>query len=208
MARFTFHKILERGVQEKKTPELTKKSRRWFRGKAKKAATSARQIWSERQRLKSLNLRRQILGNMYYFYYDAEWKDVLPYWDAFPLVIPIELTEDGFLGLNFHYLSPRLRANLLDRLMELKDLEEERLDWRKIRYDQLRSYSRYKYFKPCLKRYKFNNLRSRMIQLNMEEWDMALMLDVEQFEGAPKREVWRESRQMVRNDTRRRRRGK
>jgi hypothetical protein len=145
---------------------------------------------------------------MYYFFYDAEGKDNLPYWDAFPLVIPIELTNDGFLGLNFHYLDWRLRALLMDRILDLErdspepsDRSEQsqqgKLDWRKINYNRLSHFARYKYFRPCLKRYKFSNMRSRMIQLSKEEWDIALFLPLERFNNARKNEVWMNSRQQI-----------
>ena len=58
------------------------------------------------------------VGGMYYFYYDPKTKDDLPYYDRFPLVIPIENYKDGFLGLNLHYIHPRQRIILLDKLSE------------------------------------------------------------------------------------------
>ena len=43
-------------------------------------------------------------GNMYMFFYDAKLKDKLPYWDAFPLVLPFRKVPGGFFGLNLHYI--------------------------------------------------------------------------------------------------------
>ena len=56
------------------------------------------------------------LGNMYFFYYNPKHKKTLPWYDTFPLVFPVDLYPDGFLGLNFHYLNPKWRAMLLDRV--------------------------------------------------------------------------------------------
>ena len=38
------------------------------------------------------------------FFYDAKTQDKLPYWDYFPLCIPIKKYKNGFMGLNLHYL--------------------------------------------------------------------------------------------------------
>ena len=35
------------------------------------------------------------------FFYDPKLKKKLPYYDTFPLVLPLENYSDGFLGLNF-----------------------------------------------------------------------------------------------------------
>ena len=72
--------------------------------------------------------------------------------------------------------------------------QKGKLDWRKISYAKLSRYSRYKYFKPCLKRYKFENMRSRMIQLDMNEWDVALFLPLEKFMNEQRTTIWANSR--------------
>ena len=59
------------------------------------------------------------MGKMYMFFYDPKHKATLPYYDRFPLVIPIERYPDGFLGLNMHYLAPKLRLSLLEGLMKI-----------------------------------------------------------------------------------------
>ena len=49
------------------------------------------------------------------FFYDPKFKKTLPYYDTFPLVLPLETYNDGFLGINMHYLPIPLRVNLLDQ---------------------------------------------------------------------------------------------
>ena len=39
------------------------------------------------------------MGNMYMFRYDPKHKKTLPYYDTYPLIIPLERYKDGFLGL-------------------------------------------------------------------------------------------------------------
>ena len=57
-------------------------------------------------------------GSMYTYYYSPKHKDTLQYYDVFPLVIPYRETENGFIGLNLHYLPPFYRIKLLDALMK------------------------------------------------------------------------------------------
>ena len=43
-------------------------------------------------------------GRLNFFFYDPKYKKTLPYYDTFPLVLPIERIPGGFAGINFHYL--------------------------------------------------------------------------------------------------------
>ena len=52
-------------------------------------------------------------GTLNMFVYGPKFKKKLPYYDTFPLVLPIETYSDGFLGLNFHYLPIPLRLSLI-----------------------------------------------------------------------------------------------
>ena len=45
----------------------------------------------------------------------------LPYYDTFPLVLPLEDYNDGFLGINFHYLPIPLRMRLLDKVVDFSN---------------------------------------------------------------------------------------
>ena len=51
-------------------------------------------------------------GKLNMFIYDPKWKKKLPYYDTFPLVLPLETYPDGFLGINMHYLPIPLRIKL------------------------------------------------------------------------------------------------
>jgi hypothetical protein len=141
-------------------------------------------------------------GNMYMFVYDALHKDTLPYYDRFPLVIMLKPTPDGFMGLNLHYLEPKVRALFLDRLIDTmpnadddKGTASKRL---RIRYSLLQSAQRFRYFKPCLKQYLGSQIKSRIAQVNFKDWDTAIFLPTEHFSGARKTRVWKDSREIYR----------
>ena len=121
-------------------------------------------------------------------------RDDLPYYDIFPLVIPIEKYHDGFLGLNLHYLPIRYRQMLLLKLKPLA-VYNEKDEFKRLRltYDILNASRRYKEFRPCVKRYLNSHIRSRILDIEPNEWDVAMYLPVHQFKKAPASDVWDES---------------
>jgi hypothetical protein len=131
---------------------------------------------------------------MYFFMYDAKTKDKLPYWDRFPLIFPIQEYEDGFLGINMHYLPYDYRAQLMDGLYTMAQSNEEGMAVRlNISYSILKESSKTKNFKPCVKRYLTSHVQSSFYQVNWKEWPVALFLPVERFEKQSKQHVWSES---------------
>ena len=61
---------------------------------------------------------RPFFGRLNMFVYGPKHAKKLPYYDTFPLVLPLERYSDGFLGMNFHYLPIPLRMKLLDRMLD------------------------------------------------------------------------------------------
>ena len=134
------------------------------------------------------------IGMLYCYYYDPKTKDDLPYWDRFPMVLILEKYNDGFLGLNLHYLPVRYRVAFLQKLMKYAQMTPEQ-DIRRMRisYDILQSTRRFAEFRPCLKRYLYSHLRSRILMIEPNEWDVATMLPIQQFRGAKPQKVWMDS---------------
>ena len=90
------------------------KSTAWFRDKIAEFGTpKAMQLIRDGKQSSS-----PFFGNLNMFFYDPKFKKTLPYYDRFPLVLPIERYSDGFLGINLHYLPIPLRIRLLDELMD------------------------------------------------------------------------------------------
>ena len=59
---------------------------------------------------------RPSVGRLNLFGYNPKLRAKLPYYDIFPLVLPLEPISGGFMGMNFHYLPPLLRSKLLERM--------------------------------------------------------------------------------------------
>ena len=58
-------------------------------------------------------------GVMNLFAYDPKHKATLPYYDRFPLIMPLQAAKGGFYGLNFHYLPMEQRVKFLRQLSKL-----------------------------------------------------------------------------------------
>jgi hypothetical protein len=169
----------------------TNNARNWLRAKVKDLSPSTRTLMADRDRLRG----KSTIGKMYFYFYDPKTKDTLPYYDRFPLVIPIESYKDGFLGLNLHYIHPKQRLILLDKLSETatNDKFDSKTKLR-VSYSYLASASRAFEATPCIKRYLFSHIQSRFLEISADEWDIAAMLPVETFVGATTSKVYADSR--------------
>jgi hypothetical protein len=169
----------------------TNNARNWLRAKVKDLNPSTRTLMGDRDRLKN----NSTIGKMYFYFYDPKTKDTLPYYDRFPLVIPIESYKDGFLGLNLHYIHPKQRLILLDKLSETatNDKFDSKTKLR-VSYSYLAGASRAFEATPCIKRYLYTHIQSRFLEISADEWDIAAMLPVETFVGATTSKVYADSR--------------
>jgi hypothetical protein len=137
-------------------------------------------------------------GYMYAFKYDPKTKNDLPYYDTFPLIFPVRMDSDGFLGINFHYLPPVLRAKLMNALYStLTNKKYDDTTKVKISYSILQSASKYRFFKPMLKKYLRSHVRSQFLEVQVNEWDIAIFLPTESFRKADTGRVWEESRKKI-----------
>lgn len=188
-----FSQIIGRGIRAGATfPPKSAQARDWYRDAAKKVrhANPRSIIQANEDNLK----KHPEIGNMYLFHYDAKHKDTLPYWDAYPLIFPIDYTKDGFYGINLHYLPPMLRAKLMDALFEhTTNNKYDKTMKLKISYQILKKASSLRYFKPCLKRYLYSHVRSQFLYVYPSEWQIALFLPLADWQKRTGNRVYADS---------------
>jgi hypothetical protein len=140
-----------------------------------------------------------LIGGLYYFFYNPKTKAELPYYDTFPLVMPLKREPDGFIGLNFHYLPIKYRINFMRKLMPLAIYnDEDEIKRIRITYPILDSSKRYREFRPCIKKYLYSHIRSKILSIEPQEWDIALYLPIQQFKKENAKTVWQESVEQIR----------
>jgi len=174
--------------------EAAIKSKAWFQQQAlllgRQNLTAAKVLNSDSARVKNTI----VPGSMYMFIYDPKGKDELPYYDKFPLVLPFKKVAGGFLGLNLHYLPYQPRMILLQRLMDFvsdRNMNENT----RIRYSWslINGVSKFKSAEPCVKHYLIDHVKTTFRKIDANDWATAIMLPVEQFVGANKNRVWKDS---------------
>lgn len=173
---------------------IVKKSKTWFDQQALlltgKRITPQKLLGDNNVVLKN-NI---VPGNLYMFFYDPKHKDTLPYYDAFPMVFPWKTTENGFMGLNLHYLPYGLRVRLMDKLLMFKTnstmSEKTRLQFS---WSLINGVAKFAPAAPCVKQYLLDHVKSPFVKINAIDWPTAMMLPVERFVGASSQYVWQES---------------
>ena len=134
-------------------------------------------------------------GRLNMFFYDPKYKKTLPYYDTFPLVLPLENYPDGFLGINFHYLPMTLRLELLDRVVDYSNNtkfdESTRLavDYSKLKKINL--------IKPALKRYLAGRDKTQFRRIDADEFTVAVLLPIARWKKASASEVYKDRRSMI-----------
>ena len=186
---------LERNAFRAGITPRTKASREWFMKKAMNMRSINREALMKEDPIKSRS--KQIIGGMYMFTYDPKHKDTLPYYDIFPLVIVIGPAKGGFLGLNLHYLPPKLRMQFFANLMDIQGSKKSDDEKFSLTYRTLKKASNLRYFKPCIKHYLNSQVTSKFAEVEAPEWEVAIFLPTAQFRKANSYKVHYDSRQMI-----------
>jgi hypothetical protein len=193
-----FDNILIQGARQGIIPARTVAARDWYRSAAGKLMSNISPSVFEKRTDEARKVSSMEFGYMYAFKYDPKTKNDLPYYDTFPLIFPVRMDSDGFLGINFHYLPPVLRAKLMNALYStLTNKKYDDTTKVKISYSILQSASKYRFFKPMLKKYLRSHVRSQFLEIQVNEWDMAIFLPTESFRKADTGRVWEESRKQI-----------
>jgi hypothetical protein len=167
------------------------KSTEWYKDKIKEfGEPGAKDLIKDGKRA-----AKPFYGRLNMFFYDPKWKKKLPYYDTFPLVLPLEKYTDGFLGINMHYLPIPLRVKLLDRLVDYSN--NTRFDESTkliVDYNKLRNI---KLIKPTIHRYLAGHTKSQFRRIDADEFTVATLLPVQRFKKASAGAVWAESKGMI-----------
>ena len=163
-------------------------SMRWYQQKVQELLPrpQVRRMIREGHREDKVTIRPNF-GQMNLFYYRPKGPEKLPYYDVFPLVIPMgRRLNNGFIGINFHYLSVPQRWMLLERLQmfetpsELDAFDSEEgedkvmaLFWPKIKMKRG--------VKPLVRRYLTKNIQSYFLKIELSEMLIAISLPLEKF---------------------------
>jgi hypothetical protein len=170
-----------------------KRSTKWFHDKIKGlkgevknrfSSTNAAKFYRESEKINDAVFKRRVsLGDLFCYYYNPKYRKTLPYYDMFPMIMLLSAEKETFLGINFHYLRPKWRAILLDRVTA--KIGGGLPKWNKLR--QIRQIA------PTIKRYRYDHIMRKVIPIEDDEQEIAIFLPTERFKKAGKTKVWSES---------------
>jgi len=129
------------------------------------------------------------------FVYDAKTKAKLPYWDAFPLVLPIDTFKGGFVGINFHYLPYGARFKLLESLQTYASNSKFNSTTKlQVGYSNLKGES---LIKPAIKKYLWSQVQTQFRRIDVDEMAIACYLPVADFKGSTLSRVFAAARRII-----------
>lgn len=141
-----------------------------------------------------------LLGRFYTYKYFARDKE--PVFDMYPIVLVTLVRPQWFEGINLHYIEPRFRKEYWDQLKEFITIRDGGKYFNGIQYRQVYRTAKYRFGRPCIKRYRYENIFGRILRIGDATWDESALADREIFitksiSGTFKRLksplIWRES---------------
>ena len=146
------------------------------------------------------------LGKMMFFRYRPI--TITSRYDLYPLIFVLNRETDYFEGINFHYVSPKERAVLLGNMFTF--LSNQKFDiTTKLIFKQflkaLKSNKKFKLGKESIRRYNFDKVDSKIIEVHPLDWELAIMVETEKFfneQGIKmaSRTVWKDTRLNARSN--------
>lgn len=150
-------------------------------------------------------IRGRRAGRLFMFVYNPKLRKQLPFYDRFPMVFVLEFRREGFLGLNMHYLPIKLRLQLFNKLTILLNTQNMNENTRlRLSYQIIKNATKFHNALPLVREYKNRYIRSRMLEVQARDWEIAMFLPAEQFKKRGKQTIWAETRKEIREGRRKR----
>lgn len=151
--------IMLEKVDKRKKTEV---SRKWFDEKIKNyfAGKDDPEIYGK-QNYNGISVRSFstiFVGKLIYFHYLAKYRNILNYWDKYPLALIYKQDRTHLYGLNFHYVPPDIRFTILESLVNSVQFLPNDRAYFKLTYQKMSQLSTIKFIKPCVKTYIFKNM--------------------------------------------------
>ena len=160
----------------------------WFKEKAlslRSGGESRNRLFRADERYADVN--SEFVGGMYFYRYDPKYKMTLPIYDKYPLTIVIDRYNDGFLGMNTHYLTKGQRGTMIglfnDFYAKKKLFNGVIASGSKSNWDLVQASTNglSGLSQKAVKRYLYVHVRSQFIRINQDEYDKAIQLPIEEW---------------------------
>ena len=150
--------------------------------------------------------RRLLPGRFYMFKYLPKMRNQLPYYDMFPvgLVMGVNRDKGYFSMLNFHYMPPLYRAELMDAIypftifpnVQAKDIGTSiraRVNVQRMNYKFMKKRMNMRSFLPMWHRYDFKRVVGSFLYVPPLGWDTITMLPLATPRKSGINRIWMDS---------------
>ena len=139
-------------------------------------------------------------GCLYIFKYSPKHADTLPFYDMWPCSLMFGLTNEGMMGINFHYLPYIIRGKLFDKLWQIAMVyRNNQQQSKRVTWKLLSNVAKFPEVRPCVKSYLYSHVQSKLIKVDIDDWKTAMLLPIESFAKKSQGFVARDSGQQIRN---------
>lgn len=192
MQQETLLQKLERQARARKLEMFSTESLSWYKEKVRNlgGTFSRKALMDDAKKQKQLKTRPRP-GYMYTYVYDAKHKDTLPYWDAFPLIIMIGPAAGGFYGINIHFVPPKLRALVFDKLIDITN-NTKYDDKTKfvLTYKMLTAGQQHPVLKHCFRHYLTSQLGTKLAFIPASDWEKVIYMPTADFQKKSAAQIW------------------
>ena len=173
--------------------KFSTESLNWFRARISKDV----RLGSQQSKLLNQNVygrksgteNTQLIGKLYFYEYAAEnpGDAELQVYDRFPMVFIFNSTrskEGNILlhGLNIHYLSPKERQILLEKLLTVKSSAQIRPQTRlKLSWDIIKAVASSALYERAVHTYRVDRFQSRLIEIPANDWCLCPFLPFQKW---------------------------
>jgi hypothetical protein len=141
---------------------------------------------------------RVLPGSLYIFKYMPKHADTLEYYDMWPCSLMFGLTNEGMIGINFHYLPYMIRGKLFDKLWQIASVyRNNQQQVKRMTWKFLSNVSKFPEVRPCVKSYLYSHIQSKLIKVDIDDWKTAMLLPIESFAKKSQSFVARDSGQRI-----------
>ena len=146
------------------------------------------------------------LGRMYFYRYIPLIPEVT--FDMFPLTFVLYRTEEIFEGINFHFMNHKQRGLLMEYMFQFLNKQDYNKNQR-ILFNSfikiIRNNRKFKYAKFSYRRYSFDAITSKIIEVHPLDWEIAMSVPSERFYSMDKRRlpskvIWKKTDQRVKRN--------
>jgi len=107
--------------------------------------------------------KRKSFGQIYHFVYNPKYKDILPFWDKYPVIILINMNSKHILGLNLHFVPTYTRKKIVNYILKVNASRISNNQPLMVKYSFLKRMIIKLRATICIRKYIISRMSSRVI---------------------------------------------